>query len=120
MFPVSSFVDYLTGLGRPLGAAFIVSARAGSSNVCQDESCSPDVCCDTACTGSDSVCTTNLCGGQAPGKRLLEAASELRAKNADVVAGSVCDSDFASILDRIADIVKPPSGLVLPSQPADE
>jgi hypothetical protein len=120
MFPVSSFVDYLTGLGRPLGAAFIVSARAGSSDVCQDESCFPDVCCDTACTGSDAVCTTNLCGGQAPGKRLLEAASELRAKNADVVAGSVCDSDFASILDRIADIVKPPSGLVLPSQPADE
>jgi hypothetical protein len=119
MFPVSSFVDYLVGLGRPLGAAFIVSARAGSSDVCQDESCAPDVCCDTACTGSASVCTTNICGGQAPGKRLLEAASELRAKNADVVAGSVCASpDFSSALTRVAEVVKQPIGLQLPTQPA--
>ena len=118
-YPVSSFVTYLTGLGRPLGAAFIVSARSDTSDVCQDESCTPDICCDTLCTGSDSLCTTDICGGQAPGKRLLEAASELRAQNADVVAGSICDPDFANILDRIADIVKPPSGLVLPSQPAD-
>jgi hypothetical protein len=114
-------VDYLTGLGRPLGAAFIVSARSSTSDhVCQDETCTPDICCDTVCTGSASVCTSDVCGGQAKGTRLLEAASELRAHNADVVAGSICDPDFATILDRIADVVKPPSGLLLPSQPADE
>jgi hypothetical protein len=121
-FSVASIVDYFTSLpGKPpLGAAFIVSARAGGSDVCQDETCTADICCDTACTGNANVCTNATCGGQAKGTRLLEAAGELRSQNADVIAGSICDPNFAAILDRIAEIVKPPSGLLLPSQPASE
>jgi len=129
-FPVSSFVDFFTGLAagksgalaseaRPLGAAFIVSARGNGQDVCQDATCVPAICCDTACTGDPNVCTTTTCGGQAPGTRFLATAASLQSKGADVVAGSICDPDFATILDRIAEIVKPPSGLLLPSQPAD-
>jgi hypothetical protein len=121
-FSVASIVDYFTGLpgDRPLGAAFIVSARSSTANnYCQDETCTADICCDTACTGS-SACTSNVCGGQAKGTRLLEAANQLRARNADVVSGSICDPNFNVILNRIAEIVKPPSGLLLPSQPAAE
>ncbi|HET6414550.1 MAG TPA: hypothetical protein VFG53_21045 [Anaeromyxobacter sp.] len=129
-FPVSSFVDYFTGLAagqtgqaatepRPLGAAFIVSARGNGTDVCQDATCVPGICCDTVCTGDPNVCTTDTCGGQAPGTRFLATASSLSSKGADVVAGSICDPDFAAILDRIAEIVKPPTGLLLPTQPAD-
>jgi hypothetical protein len=32
--------------------------------------------------------------------------------------GSICDQNFAAILDAIAEIVKPPSGLTLPTLPA--
>jgi len=117
-YPVTSLVNYFVGLGRPLGAAFIVSARNGTQDTCEDEDCTAAICCDYACTGSTSVCNNDVCGGQAPGTRLLEVASELRAQDADVVAGSICDPDFGSILDRIAEIVKPPTGLVLPTQPA--
>ena len=123
LFAVDSFTHYFTKEVEgtpPVGAAFIVSARAGSQDVCQDETCVADVCCDTACTGNASVCTSITCGGQAPGTRFLEQAGELRSASADVVAGSICDPSFGTILDRIAEIVKPPSGLLLPSQPAAE
>jgi hypothetical protein len=118
---VASFTQYFASEldDRPLGAAFIVSARAGGQDVCQDETCVPDICCDTACTGN-GTCTSNVCGGQAKGTRLLEEASQLRSSEADVVAGSICDPDFGTILGRIAEIVKPPTGLLLPSQPAAE
>ncbi|HET6437741.1 MAG TPA: hypothetical protein VFG59_06755 [Anaeromyxobacter sp.] len=119
-FSVTSLVNYFTGLDRPLGAAFIVSARAGDQDVCQDETCTPAICCDTACTGNPNVCNSQTCGGKAPGTRLLAAADQLRGAAADVVAGSICDPNFAAILDRIAEIVKPPTGLLLPSQPADD
>jgi hypothetical protein len=49
----------------------------------------------------------------------LQQYSQLRSSEADVVAGSICDPDFGTLLGRIAEIVKPPSGLFLPSQPAD-
>jgi hypothetical protein len=110
-FPVPAVVDYFTGLGRPLGAAFIVSTAQTS---CQDDACTPGLCIDTTCTEAPAVC-----GGQARGTRLLEAYAEFKAAGADVVAGSICDGDFASVLDRIAEIVKPPSGLLLPSEPAN-
>jgi hypothetical protein len=122
-FSVSSIVDYFktTAGDRPLGAAVIASARSASSNnYCQDDTCVADICCDTACTGNANVCSTDVCGGQAKGTRLLDAAGQLRNRGADVVAGSICDPNFANILDRIAEIVKPPTGLLLPSQPADE
>ncbi|MGC3999604.1 MAG: hypothetical protein QM767_20020 [Anaeromyxobacter sp.] len=113
-YAVSDMVSYFTGLGRPLGAAFITSTQG----VCEDASCTPGICCDYACTGSTSTCTSATCGGQAPGSRLLQAAAQFRSKGADVVVGSICDPDFDVILDRIADIVKPPTGLTLPTQPA--
>lgn len=114
-FGVAGMVDYFAGLGRPMGAAFIVST---SQSVCQDDACTPGQCCDTQCTGSASTCRTSICGGQGPGVRLLEAANAFKGKGADTVVGSMCDPNFGSILDRIAEIVKPPSGLVLPTQPA--
>jgi hypothetical protein len=121
-FSVESMVDSIVTLaaGRPLGAAFIVSARAAGQDVCEDATCVPDICCDTACTGSASVCTTNVCGGQARGSRLLKAAEQFRGRGADVVAGSICDPNFGQILNRVAEIVKPPSGLLLPTAPASE
>ena len=114
-FPVSDMVNYFASLGRPLGAAFIVST---SQSTCQDDACTPGQCCDYACTGSQNTCRTAVCGGQGPGIRLLEASHEFKNKGADVVDGSMCDPSFGTILDRIADIVKPPTGLLLPTQPA--
>ncbi|BDG01569.1 hypothetical protein [Anaeromyxobacter oryzae] len=114
-FAVTQVVDYFAGLNRPLGAAFIVSAN---SETCQDQSCVAGVCCDFQCTGTTAVCTSDVCGGQAAGNRFLGAANNLRQKGADVVVGSMCNPNFGTILTRIADIVKPPSGLVLPSDPA--
>jgi hypothetical protein len=119
--PVSSYIDVFTGYSgtSPFGGAFIVSARGpGGTDTCQDQGCQAGICCDHDCTGSDLVCTTNVCGGQAPGVRLLETAAEMRSEAADVVAGSICDSDWGTTLSRIAEIVKPPTGLVLPTQPA--
>jgi hypothetical protein len=117
-FAVSQIVDYFSGLGRPLGAAFIVSAN---SETCEDQSCVPGQCCDYACSadqGFPSTCRTDICGGQGASFRLLEAADQLRQKGADVVVGSMCNPNFGTILSRVADIVKPPAGLVLPSEPA--
>jgi hypothetical protein len=114
-YPVTEIVDYFFSLGRPLGAAFI-SPTAQSA--CSGAECTAGMCCDTVCTGSASVCRTNTCGAQSPGNRLSAAAAEFRNRGADVVAGSICDPNFGEILAQIADIVKPPSGLVLPTLPA--
>ena len=120
--PVSQFLDYLTGLGRPLGAAFIVGTAqtiCGRENAGVTDVCTPGTCCDYVCTGSTSVCTTATCGAQAPGFRYLELSQGLKARGADVVAGSICDPDFSQLLDQIANVVRPPSGLILPTQPAE-
>jgi hypothetical protein len=122
-FEASTFVDYFAdAVGKnPLGAAFIVSAKSSSSeSACQDETCLPGICCDRACSqaqGLGDICSTTTCGGQAAGTRFLDAAAQFRTKSADVVAGSICDQ-FGPILARIGEIVKPPTGLVLPTQPA--
>ncbi len=122
---VDELVEFFTKLPndpmaeRPVGAAFIVSARGSDGkNLCQDASCVADICCDTACTGDVDVCTSIECGGQGKGTRFLDAAAKLRAKGADVVAGSICDSNWGAQLKRIAEIVKPPVGLVLKADPA--
>ena len=118
-FGVAGMVDYFASLNRPMGAAFIVSATSAQSNsVCQDDSCVAGLCCDTQCTGNPGVCSSSICGGQGPGIRLLAAKTAFQGKGADTVVGSMCDPNFGSILDRIAEIVKPPSGLELPTQPA--
>jgi hypothetical protein len=114
-FAVSGVVDYFASLGRPLGAAFIFPAQ---QSACSGAACTPGLCCDTVCTGSASVCSTGTCGAQSPGNRLWAAANEFRNVGADVVTGSICDPNFGQILASIADIVKPPSGLVLPTLPA--
>jgi hypothetical protein len=115
-FTVTSIVDAFTGLGRELGAAFIFPAE---QTTCSGESCTPGQCCDTVCTGSTSICRDGVCGGQAPGIRLHEAASTLRVRGADMVVGSICDPRFDILLDEIAEITKPPAGLELPTEPAE-
>jgi len=118
--PVGEFVDYFTSLGRPLGAAFIVSATSSTSNdSCSGGSCVADICCDYVCTGSTDVCALGVCGGQGPGSRLLDTAHQLQAKGVDTVIGSICDPNFGGLLNSIAEITKPPDTLTLPSVPAE-
>jgi hypothetical protein len=119
-FPVGEFVDYFASLGRPLGAAFIFPAAQTS---CSGTTCTPGLCCQEDCP-TPGVCTQsiqagNFCGAQAPGHRLFEAANAFRNRGADVITGSVCDSDFGTLLQALAEIVKPPAGLELATEPAE-
>jgi hypothetical protein len=100
-FDVQDFVSFFTNLGRPVGAAFIFPA---AQNVCSLGTCTTDGLCGTA---------------QAQGHRLLRAAQGLAAAGVDVVAGSICDDNFNTLLDQIAEIVKPPQTLTLPTEPAE-
>jgi len=135
-FQVGDIVDYFAGLGRPLGAAFVASAQqtvCGRSLQPTEQisaacganpsaiQCTPGVCLQQDCPAGQcsSTGSPNFCGGQAAGFRLFATAESLKAKGADVVEGSVCDPDFGQILNQVAEIVKPPSGLVLPTMPAD-
>jgi hypothetical protein len=120
---VTQFVDYFTSLGRPVGAAFIESA---SQTICgrpdveignQTVACTPGTCCQRGC-GNVACGQDSQCGGQASASRFFRAAGELRGRGADVVVGSICDPNFDILLAQIAEIVKPPSGLALPSRPA--
>ncbi len=109
MFPLQEFVDYLTGLGRPLVAGFIYSATcslSGTTNVCRASLCSCPA-------GSDAQCS-----GKSTGTRFQDLAAALAQKGVPVVEDSVCDADFASTLRSIADLVKPVNQLQLPTQPA--
>jgi hypothetical protein len=120
----STFVDYFTGLGRDLGAAFVISARSTSdATTCTNDSCVAQNCCDLSCYASCPVPATDpsalVCGGQAPGTRFIDTAKRLKAKDVDVVVGSVC-GDFRPILNGVAEIVKPPQTLSLPSAPAEQ
>jgi hypothetical protein len=119
---LQDYADFLAGLGRPVAGAFIVSAL---SETCVDQSCEPGLCCDTACTGDVNVCSlSGLCGGQGAGGRFLALSKLLPGKAADTVVGSVCNPGtagspgFSSILERVAEVVKQPAGLGLPTQPA--
>jgi hypothetical protein len=136
LFKLQDYADFLASLGRPVAGAFIVSA---TSETCQDIDCRAGLCCDTACTGNVNVCSTLTCGGVAPGLRFIgvpdlpgkpplipSLASMIRDKGAETVVGSVCDPGdasnpgFSSILKRVAEVVKQPAGLQLPTQPASE
>ncbi len=122
----SQVVDYFTGLGRPLGAAFVVST---AQTICGRPNptittCTPGLCCQQDCPAAPQ-CTSSgsptYCGGQEAGTRFFAAASAFRAAGADVVMGSVCDPNFDLLLNEIADmVVKLPTGLLLPSLPAEE
>jgi hypothetical protein len=109
-FPVSDFVSFFTSLGRPVAAGFILPA---AQNTCSLATCTTaGLCCPASgCTAQD--------GAQARGTRLLAAAQGLSQAGVDVVAGSICDPDFGKLLNDIAEIVKPPQTLVLPSEPAE-
>jgi hypothetical protein len=137
LFPVQGYADYFTSLSRPFGAAFIYSAQLGT---CVDDGngnikCTPGTCqcqCPSSCTSGCSssatgVCNTSNCGGQIslPSSRFSQLSTLLRTpvaeggKGVNVIEGSVCDSDFASTLQKIANLVKPVDNLALPSQPAN-
>jgi hypothetical protein len=100
-WPVSDFVSFFTNLGRPVAAAFILPA---TQTTCSLQTCTTDGLCGTA---------------QAQGKRLLRTAQALSAAGVEVVAGSICDPDFGQLLEDIAEIVKPPQSLTLPTEPAE-
>jgi len=98
-YPVSDFETYLVTLGRPMGVGVIASAT------CSGGTCTP------------STCQAGAIVGYSPAVRLLGMAEGLRARGYDAVEGSVCD-DFGALLTQIADLVKAPSQLKLPSVPA--
>jgi hypothetical protein len=112
-FATSEFVDFFTNLGRPVAAAFIFPAAQTTCSLTSDPVCTTaGLCCPpTGCTSTD--------GAQARGSRLLATAQALKGAGVEVVAGSICDPDFGRLLDEIADIVKPPQTLILPTEPAD-
>ncbi len=120
-FDVKTYLaDYLKSNGKHnwppelLGAGFIVGTDQCS---CQDLTDSGTT---QACTaGTPGTCPS--CGSlscYARGYRLLTLANDIANGGSDVVAGPVCSSDFGSILGRLADIVKVPSVLTLPTLPA--
>jgi len=114
--------------------------RDSCPNNCVDGACRADLCASD--TDVDPYCTTDpsgqlTCGGVAAGSRFLSLSTALGAKGSDTVAGSVCQAGegaltslpakvsfpaagagFSSILKRVAEVVKQPAGLSLPTQPA--
>ncbi|OFX25630.1 MAG: hypothetical protein A2V77_02520 [Anaeromyxobacter sp. RBG_16_69_14] len=134
-FPVSDYAAFFTNLDRPFGAAFIYSADPDS---CQDDGngnivCTPGKCtceCPASCltgpgAGGCSAPTATPeclipadCAGRSAGSRLHDLSQQVRAKGAATLDASVCDADFGQTLQRIADLVKPPAGLTLPTKPA--
>jgi hypothetical protein len=124
-YGLADYSSFLTGLGRPLATGFIVSATSETCGDTPTDVCRAGICCDTVCTGSASLCTLDgVCGGQGAGYRFIELADSFKTLGADVVVGSICHPggatgpDFSSILNRVAEVVKQPAGLQLPTQPA--
>jgi hypothetical protein len=113
--PVGEFVDFFTGLGRPVAAAFILPAAQLRCTLTGDGGL-------PACTATDRCCPSGGCtsteGAQGRGTRLLATAQTLASRGVEVVAGSICDANFGALLNDIAELVKPPSGLELPGIPA--
>ncbi|HSB19449.1 MAG TPA: hypothetical protein VLD85_05515 [Anaeromyxobacteraceae bacterium] len=93
-YPVTDYSTFFIGLGRPLGVAFI---RPG------DTGCN--------CVGS---CSAN---GYGNATRFKALASAFRSQGAQVLEASVC-GNFGTTLTQLADLVKVPEGLTLPTQPA--
>jgi len=96
LYPVAEYAAFLSGLGRPFGAAFI---RPGNS-------------------GCDCVAPSQ-CTGYSAGNRFKGLRDAIVAQGNSVVDASVCGS-FAGPLQQIADLVKPPDRLNLPSAPASD
>ncbi|HYG70470.1 MAG TPA: hypothetical protein VD838_22525, partial [Anaeromyxobacteraceae bacterium] len=105
-FPRGEYVDFFRSLDRPFSAAFVESMSASSGDWV------PNVCCHPT-PGSANQCT----GSESPGYRFTKLADDFRGVGVEVVEGSVC-TDFGTTLGQIAELVKPPTGLTLPTQPA--
>jgi hypothetical protein len=127
---LSEYADFLASLDRPVAGAFIVSA---TGEKCVDSSCLAGICCDPVCAAPNACTVGQLCGGQGAGYRMIELSQLFQGRGGDVVVGSVCHPGlpddpatqepdpkpgFSSILERVAEVVKQPAGLQLPTQPA--
>ncbi len=97
LYPLAEYASFLTGLGRPVAAAFI---RPGDASL----SCN--------CVGLP--CASNGFGN---GTRFKGLAAALGGQGVSVVEASVC-GDFGQALAAIADLVTPLPPLNLPTQPA--
>ena len=127
-FPVQDYVDYFTGLGRPFSGAFIYSADptsctpdASGNIVCTPGLCScqcPPSCASCGPSASGACQIASDCSGKASGNRFHDTSAGLRAKGVQTLDGSVCDWNFGKTLQGIAELVKPPAGLTLPTPPA--
>ncbi len=135
LFRIAEYADFFTSLGQPLGAAFVYSAKVGT---CRDDGngnvvCTPGTCsCITdGCPASCDVCGPSAqgicqipsdCSGKIPltASRLSQLSAALRQKGVNTFEASVCDSNWSATLQGIAQLVKPPPGLQLPTQPADK
>jgi hypothetical protein len=128
-YPIADFIDFFAGLVAPsgqapsaahpyvsLGTAYIVAANRCTAS--DPTTCAPA---DFAFVQSPASCTGTAqyaCGGAyAAGKRFLQLADAFKARSWDVIEGTVCEA-FGPILQGIADLVKAPSSLRLPSLPA--
>jgi len=146
LFPISDYANFFTTLPaaigatsyRSLGAAFIYSAVVGSCNADANGNmiCTPGQCtcqCPSSCASCGptaqgecqlpSDCTGKIpfltgVGGTSIGSRFSQLSSQLRAGGASTYEASVCDADWSTTLQGIANLVKPPSGLTLPTEPA--
>lgn len=136
-FKVEEYAAFLASLGRPVAGAFVVSADTAT---CVDGDCTPAECTDPA---GDTDCAPDpfsgalTCGGVQAGVRFISKVDAdpglsklLAGRGSDTVTGSVCNPSvgtfgapgyvpgFSSVLQRVAEVVKQPAGLRLPTQPA--
>jgi hypothetical protein len=123
MFPVQSYADYFTSLGRPFSAAFIYSAincrpDGNGNTVCDASVCNPGAGSSAPVPCLEQKENFSSCIGKSNGTRFHDLSAALRAKGVSTLDASVCDPNFAATLQGIADLVKPPPGLTLPTQPA--
>jgi hypothetical protein len=142
LFRVSDYADFLVSLGRPFGAAFVYSASLGTDGRCQPDGhggCTPGTC-DCQCPTHCTICDSNQSGDcwkpgpnddQCKGNiglaesRFHQLSGALRGRtladgsSVSTFEASVCEADWAQTLEGIARLVAPPSGLTLPTLPAD-
>jgi hypothetical protein len=126
LFKVADYADYFTTLNRSFSAAFIYSAVNCRQDAQGNRVCDPGVCtcqCPVGCStcGPSAAGNCNIpadCGGRSAGSRLHDLSAALRGKGANTLDASVCDADFGQTLKDIAQLVKPPAGLTLPTTPA--
>ncbi len=141
LFPVEEYAAYFTSQGRPFSAAFVYSADpascapdASGNVVCRPGTC--DCQCPASCAGG---CGTSAafqgdcrippdCSGKVPfitrndgtavGSRLSLLSAALRSAGSTTYEASVCEANWSNTLGHIAQLVKPPPGLTLPTPPA--